>query len=50
MQQWEYREIQDVTESTLYELGAVGWELVAVIATHAVLGYGYIFYFKRPKS
>lgn len=50
MQKWEYLEINDATVSDLNVLGAEGWELVAVTATHADYPRGYIFYFKRLKS
>jgi hypothetical protein len=50
MQKWEYKEIRDASESTLNQLGADGWELVAVMATHADHPAYYVFYFKRLKN
>ena len=49
MQKWEYTvEVSDTPlENRLKELGNEGWELVSAFYNEV---YGWIYYFKRPKS
>ncbi len=45
MQKWTYQVIHSyIDEAMMNELGADGWELVAVVA----LGIAVSYYFKRP--
>ena len=53
MQKWEYLEIKSdgyPSRHKLNKLGAGGWELVEVLASHRNEETYYIAYFKRPKA
>jgi len=48
MQRWEYKSVKGASEQELNQLGAQGWELVAVVMSEKE-GVRR-FYFKRLKS
>lgn len=49
MQKWEYKaEVSETPlETKLNEIGNQGWELVSAFYDSQ---YGYVYYFKRPKT
>jgi hypothetical protein len=48
---WEYKFVsgESATEATANQLGAEGWELVAVAPPNAVHTGAYTYYFKRTR-